>query len=246
MNTIAIVGYGRMGKQIELVLAEKNIKPVSIIDGYAKDATYKEINADSLKGVSVVIDFSSPETVMENIKKYIECGVSVVMGTTGWYDKIDEVKKLVGNSIGFIWSGNYSLGVNLYFKIIEYASKLIGKFEAYDPMVHEFHHKEKKDSPSGTALMIADLVKSGYKESRDSIVTERLNRKKEANEIHVSSTRGGYIPGTHIVAYDSVLDTIELKHTARTREGFALGAVTAALWLDGKKGFYKFDETLDT
>lgn len=242
MANIAICGYGRMGRQIEKILADRGISPVATIDSYAPDAMFKEINRESLKGVSVVIDFSAPETVFENIEKFVDAGVNVVMGTTGWYDKIDQVKEMVGDKIGFLWSGNYSLGVNLYFKIIEYASKLISKFDSYDPMVHEFHHKEKKDSPSGTALMIADFVKKGYENRKDKIATERLDRKIDEKEIHVSSTRGGYIPGTHIVAYDSLVDTIELKHTARTREGFAAGAVSAALWLDGKKGFFKFEE----
>jgi 4-hydroxy-tetrahydrodipicolinate reductase len=224
------------------VLEEKGIKVATTIDLYAADADYSEINEESLKGLQVVIDFSFPETVMENIELYVKHGVSVVMGTTGWYDKMSEVKKLVDNKIGFMWSGNYSLGMNIYFKLVEFASDLISRFDVYDPMIHEFHHKEKKDSPSGTALMIADIVKEAYKETRDNIVTSRLDRRRDAKEIHVSSTRGGYIPGTHSLFFDSPVDTIEISHIVRSREGFAHGAVTAALWLEEKKGFFEFKE----
>ena len=247
MIKIGLVGYGKMGKQIACLMQTKGLIPAVIIDPYAEGATAKEITKDSINGVDVIIDFSSPDVIMENIKKYAQLGINAVIGTTGWFDKIDEVKELTENKIGLIWSGNFSLGVNLYFKIIEYASKLIGNLAAdsYDPMVHEFHHNQKKDSPSGTAIMIADLVKAGF-ETKSSIVTQMLDRKREDNELHVSSTRGGYIPGTHIVMYDSLVDTIELKHTARSRDGFVSGAVTAALWIAGKKGFYNFSEIFNT
>lgn len=243
MIKIGLVGYGRMGRQIADLMKIKGLVPAAIIDPYADGVTAKEINGESHSNADVVIDFSSPDTIMENIETYIQLGINAVIGTTGWFDKIDKVKKLTENKIGLIWSGNFSLGVNLYFKIIEYASNLIGNLagDSYDPMVHEFHHNQKKDSPSGTAIMIADLVKAGFN-AKNSIVTERLDRKRENNELHVSSTRGGYIPGTHIVMFDSLADTIELRHTARSREGFVAGALTAAFWIVDKKGFYNFSE----
>lgn len=247
MLKIGLVGYGRMGKQIACVMKSKDLIPAAIIDPYAPDATAKEINKKTLSDVDVIIDFSSPDVIMENIEKYVQLGVNAVIGTTGWFDNIDKVKNLVADKIGLIWSGNFSLGVNLYFKMVEYASKLVGNLagDTYDPMIHEFHHNQKKDSPSGTAIMIADLVKAGFN-TKNSIITEKLDRKREDNELHVSSTRGGYIPGTHMVMFDSLVDTIELKHTARSRDGFASGAVTAALWLAGKKGFYNFSEIFNT
>lgn len=247
MIKIGLVGYGRIGKQIAALMKTKGLEPVAIIDLYADGATAKEISKESINGADVIIDFSSPDAVMENIEKYVQLGVNAVIGTTGWFDNIDKVKKLAENKIGLIWSGNFSLGVNLYFKIVEYASNLIGNLagDSYDPMVHEFHHNQKKDSPSGTALMIADLVKAGFS-TKDSIVTEKLNRKREDNELHVSSTRGGYIPGTHIVMFDSLVDTIELKHTARSRDGFVSGALTAAFWIADKKGFYNFSEIFNS
>lgn len=246
MVKIGLVGFGKMGKQIFSVLSEKGEPPFVIVDAFAQEANYREVTPEALSGVDTVIDFSSPESVLENIKRYISAGVHVVMGTTGWYDKQEEVIQMVDNKIGFIWSGNFSLGVNLYFKIVQYASGLIGKVakETYDPMVHEFHHKEKKDSPSGTAIMIAEIVKSGF-ENKHKVITEQLNRKRLEEELHVSSTRGGSIPGTHLVLYDSLVDTIELKHTARTREGFAAGAVTAAYWITNKKGVYRFEEIFE-
>lgn len=243
MVKIGLVGYGRMGRQIAGLMKTKGLEPVAIIDPYAEGTTAKKIDRESLNNANVVIDFSSPDVVMENIENYIQLGINAVIGTTGWFDNIDTVKKRAENKIGLVWSGNFSLGVNLYFKIVEYAAHLIGNLagDSYDPMVHEFHHNQKKDSPSGTAIMIADLVKTGFT-AKDSIVTEKLDRKREDNELHVSSTRGGYIPGTHIVMFDSLVDTIELKHTARSRDGFVSGALTAAFWIADKKGFYNFSE----
>lgn len=247
MIKIGLVGYGRIGKKIAELMKTKEMEPVAIIDPYAPGATAKEITENSLNNADVVIDFSSPDVVIEHIEKYVQFGINAVIGTTGWFDSIDRIKKLAENKIGLVWSGNFSLGVNLYFKIVEYASNLIGNLagDSYDPMVHEFHHNQKKDSPSGTALMIADLVKAGFG-TKDSVVTQRLDRKREDNELHVSSTRGGYIPGTHIVMFDSLVDTIELKHTARSRDGFVAGALTAALWIADKKGFYNFSEIFNS
>lgn len=238
---IALVGFGKMGQRIKHILAEKNLEPVAIIDPYSAGVTSKTLDYKSLNGADVVIDFSSPAGVMDNIKFYNEVSVNVVMGTTGWYDRIEDVKRLIGNKTGFIWSGNFSLGVNIFFKIVEEAAAVLSGYKDYDVLMHEFHHKEKIDSPSGTALMIADLVKKSFKD-REHVVTEMLDRKRDDSEIHLSSTRGGYIPGTHLVMFDSPCDTIELKHTARNRDGFAYGAVAAAQWIAGKKGFFSVND----
>ncbi len=242
---ISIVGYGKMGRQIEKVLIEKKIKPVSIIDRYAQGATHKDISAASLKGVSVVIDFSSPSAVFDNVNAYIKQGVSVVMGTTGWYDKSDEIKQAVGDKIGFIWSGNFSLGVNIFFRIVKEAGRVFNKFEQYDPYSYEIHHNEKQDSPSGTAIMISNLLLDKL-DRKNTIVTEKLDRKIEPFELHTASIRGGKVPGTHVVSFDSMVDSIELKHTARNREGFAEGAVLAAQWIKGKKGFFNIDDLMNS
>ena len=166
------------------------------------------------------------------------------MGTTGWYDKLDDVKKIIEKAgTGLIWSGNFSLGVNIYFKIIEDTAKIMNKFDDYDVFVHEFHHNKKADSPSGTAVMIGNILKENI-ERKKRIVTGELKRKIEPDELHISSTRGGSVPGTHIVGFDSAVDTIELKHTARSRGGFALGAIMATQWIKDKKGFYDINDMM--
>jgi 4-hydroxy-tetrahydrodipicolinate reductase len=242
---IALVGYGKMGKQIEKVLKERNIQIVSTIDKFAGGVNHKLIDQSSMKDIDVAVDFSSTEGVIDRISQYVKYGVSVVMGTTGWYDRLEEAKKIVSDKIGFIWSGNFSLGVHIFFRLIKESAKILEKFDEYDVLGYELHHNEKKDSPSGTELMIGDILLSELSR-KDKIVTEKLDRKIEGNEIHLSSVRGGYFPGTHTVLFDSLADTIELKHTARSREGFALGAVKVAQWLYGKKGFFSIDNYLES
>ncbi|HOJ64308.1 MAG TPA: 4-hydroxy-tetrahydrodipicolinate reductase [Spirochaetota bacterium] len=243
---VALVGYGKMGKQIEIILKkEKSYEKIVRIDKFNKEADFSEVNRDSLKDIDVAIDFSTPESAIDNIKKYVECRVNVVMGTTGWYDKLEDVKTIVGNNIGFIWSGNFSLGVNIFFRIIKESARIINKFsDQYDILSYELHHKEKKDSPSGTAMMIGNILLNGISK-KEKIITEKLNRKIENNEIHIASVRGGYIDGTHTVIFDSVADTIELTHRARSREGFAIGAVKACEWIYGKKGFFNIDDFMN-
>lgn len=242
---VAIVGYGRMGKQIEKILHERNIEVCSIIDKYAKEAQYKDINSKSLSNADVVIDFTIPDEVLKNINLYIENNVSVVMGTTGWYKEIQTVKNLVGNKIGFIWSGNFSIGVNIFFRIIRESAKIFNNFKEYDPMGLEIHHNQKKDSPSGTAQMIGKILIEELSH-KNIIVEEKLDRKISKNEIQFASLRGGNIPGIHTVLFDSDVDTIELKHTARNREGFAKGAVFAAEWIKDKKGFFSIDDLINS
>jgi 4-hydroxy-tetrahydrodipicolinate reductase len=241
---IAIVGYGKMGKEIEEVAKERNLKVVSRIDPMAPNADFKEINEKSLKDVDVAIDFTVPETAINNIKKYANAGVNVVFGTTGWYEHMDEVKKILSTSdIGFIWSGNFSIGVNAFFRIIRDACKVMEKVPQYDPFVYEIHHNQKKDSPSGTAEMIGKVMLDNLSRKKR-IVRDKLDRKIAEDELHVASIRGGTVPGTHVVAFDSPFDTIELKHTVRTRKGLALGAVMAAEWIVDKKGFFNIDDFL--
>ena len=240
---IALIGYGRMGHEIERIALDEGMNVVEI-DPTAENADFKEINEESLDGVDVCVEFTHPDSVLDNIARVSKLGKNIVVGTTGWYDNLDEVKKIVEQAgTGLIWSGNFSIGVNVYFKIIENAAKIIDKVDDYDVFVHEFHHNQKADSPSGTAVMMADILKENIGRKKK-IVTEELKRKIEPDELHVSSTRGGTIPGTHIVGLDSNADTIELKHTARNRSGFALGAVMAAQWIKNKKGFYDIDDLM--
>ena len=243
-KTIAIIGYGRMGHEIEKAAKAKGVNVVSTIDPGASDAKYREINEKSMSNADVCLDFTHPDSVISNIEKISKFKKNIVAGTTGWYDRIDEVKNIVENAkIGLIWSGNFSIGVNIYFRIIENAARVINKFNDYDLFVHEFHHNKKADSPSGTAVMIGNILIDNL-DRKKKVVTEELKRRIAPDELHVSSTRGGSIPGTHIVGFDSPADTIELTHTARGREGFASGAVTAAQWIQGKKGFYGIDDLM--
>jgi 4-hydroxy-tetrahydrodipicolinate reductase len=240
MVRIGVIGYGKMGQLIEQIALEQGHEVNAIIDPLKGTVISKE----SLKDVDVCIDFSLPQTAISNIEKLAKLGKNIVVGTTGWYNEMGAVKKIVTeNNIGLIWSGNFSLGVNALFKIIKNSSKIFNKLENYDIMVHEFHHKNKADSPSGTAKMIAQRIIENV-DRKDTIITNDLQRKIKENELHVSSTRGGSIPGTHLVLFDSDEDTIELKHTARSRVGFAVGAIKAAEFLNGKKGFFSIDDLM--
>jgi 4-hydroxy-tetrahydrodipicolinate reductase len=182
---------------------------------------------------------------MENIKKISSLGKNIVIGTTGWYDRMPEVESMINkNKVGAIWSGNFSIGVNVFFRIVESAASLFNNIHDYDAMVHEIHHNQKADSPSGTASMIGKIILKNMSR-KNKIITDKLERKIEPNELHISSVRVGTVPGTHEVLFDSAADTIELKHTARTREGFALGAVMAAEFIADKKGFYGIEDLMN-
>lgn len=246
---IAIIGFGKMGKMIYKDALDKGHSIVSIIDPFSEDllVSSKELNVNNLNSADAVIDFSHPSCIEENIKFYIKNSVAAVIGTTGWYDKIEELKTLAKDypQSSIIYSGNFSIGVSLYREVIKLASKLFGATSSYDVFVNEIHHKEKADSPSGTASMIADVVRDNFN-GKSEIVTDKLNYKIKSEEFHVSSTRGGWVPGTHTVTFDSPFDSVELIHRARTREGFASGAVLAATWIKDKVGFFTLDDFVDT
>ena len=190
-------------------------------------------------------DFTSPKSVVENIEKVTALGKNMVVGTTSWYDGMDKVKAAVqkGNT-GFVYSPNFSIGVNLFFKMAERATFLINRFPMYDPYVYEIHHKQKTDAPGGTAKVLGGIVIKNI-ERKKKMAFDRINdRKIDPDEVHVGSIRAGYIPGTHVLGFDGEADTIEMIHTARSRTGFAEGALLAAKWIDGKKGFYTLDEII--
>ncbi|MBI2647231.1 4-hydroxy-tetrahydrodipicolinate reductase [Candidatus Woesearchaeota archaeon] len=241
---IAIIGYGKMGHEIEKVARGKDINIVSIIDLTESNANYGEINQESMRNVDVCIDFTVPDAVIGNIEKISKFKKNIVVGTTGWYDKLEEAKKIVNqNGIGFIYASNFSIGVNIFFKIIEGAAKIINNIEDYDVYGYELHHNKKIDSPSGTAKTIGEILIKNIAR-KDQLIFDKINRKIKPNELHIASVRAGSIPGTHIVGFDSSADTIELKHIARNREGFALGAIMAAQWINGKKGFYDINDMM--
>lgn len=202
-----------------------------------------KLTTDVLKGVDVVIDFSKAEAVMENVRVCAEAGVNLVVGTTGWLDKMEEVKKLAAN-VGLLYSSNFSIGVNLYFKIVEAAARMMNNFDEYDIWGHEIHHCNKADSPSGTAKSLEKILLENIKR-KTAVVEDKLDRKREPGEIHFSSVRGGMVNFGHTIGFDSAADRILITHEARCRDGYALGAVKAAEWLVGKKGFFGMEDFLE-
>lgn len=239
---LALIGYGKMGHMVEAIaLSRAHVIAAKIDPGCSQ----KMITQESLNGIDVCIDFSHPDQVLDNIRNMAKLGLNMVVGTTGWYDRLDEVEKIVSRAnVGLLYSPNFSIGVNLFFQIVSAAADLINGFADYDVGMIESHHNQKADSPSGTAQMIARQL------------LQRISRKKQIihnlesgavppDAIHVASLRCGAIPGTHSVVFDSRADTITLTHEARNREGFALGAVLAAEWLTGKKGIYTLNDMLE-
>ena len=211
-----------MGRMVEEAATGSGAEIVCVIDPVTG-------SRGKLADADVAVDFSEPGAVIENIKAVAAAHVSMVVGTTGWYDRTDEVRKIVEESgIGFVYGSNFSVGVNLMFKITEYAAALFSRFASYDPFIEEAHHKFKKDAPSGTAIFLKRIVDSKY-----------------SGETPIASTRAGYIPGTHTVGFDSEADTLAIAHTARNRAGFAGGALLAARWIKGRKGFYEFSQIIE-
>lgn len=225
---IALIGYGAMGKIIKTLAADKNHEIAAIIDESDAALTAEEL-AEKLKGVNAAIDFSIAEAVKRNVEACLIAGVALVEGTTGWNAEREIIKKLVEEKGGaFVFGANFSIGVNLFYRITDYAAKLFSKFEDYEAFVEEQHHSRKKDAPSGTALKLKDIVAEHF-----------------TKDFSVSSTRAGHIPGTHRVGFDGAADQITLEHLARSREGFASGAILAAEWIAGRKGFYEFADVMD-
>jgi 4-hydroxy-tetrahydrodipicolinate reductase len=225
---IALVGYGKMGKLVEQVAVREGMT-VSLVLDSKNNGQCEGITRENFSGIDVCIDFSTPQIVVHNIQRVAALGVNIIVGTTGWYEHLDEVRAIVSaHNIGFVYGPNFSIGMNVFFQIAEHAARLLSRFEGYDPFIEEAHHKFKKDAPSGTAIMLRQILERSYQ-----------NR-----AIPVTSVRAGYIPGTHAVSFDSEADTITLKHEARNRQGFAEGAVFAAKWIAGKKGFYEFRQIL--
>lgn len=235
---IAIVGYGQMGKQIEALALEAGFEVSEIFD---VDRPLKDGKFD----FDVAIDFTIPDTVFENVEILASKGKNIVLGTTGWYDRKDELKAIIDKyNVGLVWGSNFSIGVQMFFRIVENAAKLVNRSDIFDIMVHEMHHKRKKDSPSGTAVSIANLLLDNI-DRKTELETSRVDNSLDDNTIHVSSTRGGEVFGRHTVYLDSISDSIELSHRAKSRAGFALGSLEAAKWIYGKKGFFKFTNVMD-
>lgn len=234
---LGLIGFGRMGKEIAHQAKEKGHEIVSTFD-----SKHPVTIATLEKSIDVFIDFSNASAVLENVKVVSEPAKPMVIGTTGWYGQLDEVKSVVQSAkMGVIYAANFSLGMNLFLRIAECAAELFDKFEEYDPFIHEMHHQRKLDSPSGTALSLAKILLDKIDRKSD-ILTRNLEGPISPENLHISSIRAGEVPGTHLVGFDSAADTIELKHTARNRSGFALGALYAAEWIVGKQGLFTMDD----
>ncbi|KGE71082.1 4-hydroxy-tetrahydrodipicolinate reductase [Spirochaeta lutea] len=239
---IAIVGYGRMGRLIEEIALDRGHQVVSRIDPQAPGADFPIVNPQALEDVEGVIEFGLPEGMIENAQVYTEQNLLVVLGTTGWDGLKEKLFSLYEAGGALLYGSNFSVGANLLFALTKQAAHLIENIHEYDIMVHEYHHRHKKDSPSGTALSIAQVILENLSRKTE-LQTEALtHRAIRDEELHVSSTRGGAVPGTHTITLDSEADTIALTHTARSRKGFALGAVLGLEWLKNKPGVFHADQ----
>jgi 4-hydroxy-tetrahydrodipicolinate reductase len=223
---IALIGHGSMGRLIERLAAAKDHEIAVKVDESDIDTPAAEL-AEKLKSADVAIDFTVADAVRRNVEACVLADVPIVVGTTGWNGLRAEIETLVGEGNGsLVFGANFSIGVNLFYKIAGFAAELFAKFPEYELFIEEQHHSRKKDAPSGTALKIKDIV----------------SQHVEAGEI--AATRAGNIPGTHRLGFDGPADQILLVHTARSREGFALGAIAAAEWIQGRKGFFEFDAVI--
>lgn len=223
---LAIVGYGKMGRMIEQFAPEYGFSVALKLDEF-NNANCEGVTAENFGGIDVAIEFSIPAAVRRNVESVAALGVNIVVGTTGWLEHLDAVKQAVEtNGIGLVWSPNYSVGVNAFFHLVREAARLLESQPAYAAWGWEIHHSAKKDALSGTLLkLVEEMKQAGY-----------------TRPVDISSNRAGAHPGTHEVGFDSSADTITLRHTARSREGFARGALQAAKWVVGKKGFYEFGD----
>ncbi|WP_317899769.1 4-hydroxy-tetrahydrodipicolinate reductase [Aurantibacillus circumpalustris] len=233
---IALIGYGKMGKEIEAIAIKRGHSVVLKID---KDNS-ETITMANLKKADVAIEFSTPHTVLENIERCFDANLPIVVGTTGWYDYFDKIKKDCDQKQGSLFHAtNFSLGVNLFFKVNTYLAALMDKYDDYEVSMEEIHHIHKLDKPSGTAITLAnqaiDKIKRKKKWSIDS---------KDSETLFINDLREGEVPGTHIMKYHSAIDDIEIMHKAHNRKGFALGAVIAAEFLNGKKGIYTMNDII--
>lgn len=223
---LAIVGYGKMGKLIEQLAPEYGFTVALKLDEF-NNAAFEGMTPENFAGIDAAVEFSTPEVVIENIERLAALGVNTVVGTTGWADQINRVKTAVDkHGTGLVWSPNYSVGVNVFFRLVSQAARLLADEKEYGAWAWEIHHNTKKDAPSGTLVkLVEEMKKTGY-----------------ARTIDVSSNRAGAHPGTHEIGFDSVADTITLRHTARSREGLARGALKAAGWVAGKRGIHEFSD----
>lgn len=234
---IALIGYGKMGKEIEQIALERHHNIPLIID----INNVSDLNAENLKKADVAIEFSRPETVVNNIRACFAAGTPVVCGTTGWLEHYDAIKNecLTGGK-GFFYASNYSLGVNIFFKLNQYLARIMNNFPQYEVEMEEVHHTQKLDAPSGTAISLAnDIIKEIDRKGH-----WHLDGKDNDSALKIAAVRRDPVPGIHTITYDSQVDYISMTHSAKSRKGFALGAVLAAEFMKGKTGVFSMDDLL--
>ena len=237
---IAIIGYGAMGKELESIALEKGFQITDIfeIDNPLEKAS--ELNFD------VALDFSTPESVLNNVKILAENKKNIVIGTTGWYDKFEEVRNIIDkHTIGAVWGSNFSIGTQLYLNVMQHLALLIKRIDTFDIGIEEIHHKHKKDFPSGTSINIAKtFIKELFR--YNSYTTNPEEAIHDTKKIPISSLRTGEVVGIHKVLLDSEYETLEFSHIAKNRRGFAVGALEAARWINNRTGLYGFEEVIST
>jgi 4-hydroxy-tetrahydrodipicolinate reductase len=235
---IGLIGYGKMGKMVEQAARQKGV----VIAAIVKSAS--ELTHDAVKYADVCIEFTTPTSAIDNIKKLIEYKKQIVVGTTGWYDRLDEIKQPIEQQkIGLLYTPNFSLGVNLMIKLTEIATKWLDPFPEYDIGGYESHHQAKKDSPAGTCHFLAEgILKNSTRKKK--LVYDPIHRAKQPDEVHFASLRCGSMPGTYSVFFDAPEGTVTISHAARDRSGYAAGAVLAAEWIKDKQGLYTFNDLL--
>ncbi len=248
----AIIGYGKMGREIEQILNQRGHEVTLIID----EQNAADLNAENLKDIDVAIEFTTPQTAYNNIRTCIECGTAIVSGTTGWTERLAELQQLcLERDSAMFYASNYCLGVNLMFRMNRKLAEMIGRVGGYNVAVSEVHHTQKKDAPSGTAITLAEGI-IGEIPAKDSWVNyapeiEHASHRLESmsdltrNEVLIVSKREGMIPGIHTVHYESTDDILEMRHEIKNRRTLALGAVVAAEFLNGKRGVFSMDDLLD-
>ncbi|HEX2394994.1 MAG TPA: 4-hydroxy-tetrahydrodipicolinate reductase [Bacteroidales bacterium] len=234
---IALLGYGKMGHEIEKIALDRQHRIELRID----IDNQHELTTTNLQKADVAIDFSTPASAFANILKCFEAGVPVVCGTTGWLDKVGEVKQECQKKNGtFFYASNYSLGVNIFFAVNRYLSSFMNNIDGYNVNIKEIHHIHKLDAPSGTAISLANDLIGNYSKKKK----WELNKESDYSTLNITAVREGEVPGTHIITWDSSVDRIEIMHQAKSRKGFALGAVLAAEFIREKKGAYSMSDLI--
>ena len=235
---ITLIGYGKMGKEIDRLASERGITVIGRLEPETK------IPESDIQRTDVAIHFASPESVFVDAQRWSNAGKNLVVGTTGWQSDLEKVKEVIRrNKVGLVYAPNFSAGVNIFFRLIREAAKIMNRFAEYDVTVHEEHHKDKVDSPSGTALTVANVLLEQIARKKTPL-SGSSEGKIKPEQLQITSTRAGAIVGTHIVTFDSLADSIEVKHTAKNRTGFAVGALLAADWIVGKQGVFTMEDVL--